>query len=631
MSNYPFLELVNNPRDLRKLKKSHLPTLAAELREFLIQSVSETGGHLAPNLGTIELTLALHYIFNTPEDRLVWDVGHQSYTHKIITGRRKLMPTLRQLNGLAGFPKRDESEYDTFDVGHASTSISAALGMAIAARKLGLERKSIAVIGDGAMTAGMAFEALNHAGDEKADLLVVLNDNKMSISENVGGLSKYLAKIIGGKFYMSVRKSGKKVLKKMPSIHRFARRWEEHMKGMALPGTLFEELGFNYIGPIDGHDLPTLLKIMENIKDLKGPQFLHVVTQKGKGYAPAENDPRGYHGVPRFDPETGEQLLSGPGKSLTWTDIFSQWLTKEGDINEKLMAITPAMGAGSGLTEYAEKYPDRYFDVGIAEQHSVTLAAGMACEGFHPVVAIYSTFLQRAYDQLIHDVALQKLPILFAVDRAGLVGPDGPTHAGNYDISFLRCLPNLVIMAPADAGDCEQMLTLGMQIDGPTVVRYPRDQAPTSISDKNSEKTDVVLGKGRILRQGLNVAILAFGSMVEPAVKAAKQLNATLVDMRFVKPLDEQLITAVAQEHTLVVTIEENSIAGGAGSAVSEYLDQQGIIVNRLHLGIPDRIIEQGARGKLLEMIGLDSSGMIDSIKNHMQKHCIQECTQVIS
>jgi len=630
MANYPFLELVNDPRDLRKLKKSHLPKLAQELREFLIQSVSDTGGHLAPNLGTIELTLALHYIFNTPDDRLVWDVGHQCYTHKIITGRRKLMPSLRQLDGLAGFPKRDESQYDTFDVGHASTSVSAALGMALAARNLGIERKTIAVIGDGAMTAGMAFEALNHAGDQKANMLVVLNDNKMSISENVGGLSKYLAKIIGGKFYMSVRKSGKKVLKKLPSIGRFARRWEEHMKGMALPGTLFEELGFNYIGPIDGHDLPTLLKVMENMKELKGPQFLHVVTQKGKGYAPAENDPRGFHGVPRFDPDTGEQLLSGPGNTSTWTDIFGAWLVEQGDSNSKLMAITPAMGAGSGLTKYAEKHPERYFDVGIAEQHAVTVAAGMACEGFHPVVAIYSTFLQRAYDQLIHDVALQNLPILFAVDRAGLVGPDGPTHAGNYDISYLRCIPNLVIMAPADAGDCQHMLSMGMQIDGPSVVRYPRDQAPASLTDK-SEPSALVLGKARVLRQGLNIAIMAFGSMVEPAIKAAKQLNATLIDMRFIKPLDEQLISSIAQEHALLVTIEENSIAGGAGSAVSEYLDQQGIIVNRLHLGIPDRIIEQGARGKLLSMIGLDSPGMIDSIKNHMHKHCIQECTQVIS
>ncbi len=627
MSDFQLLESVNDPADLRRLKpKTQLPQLADELRRFLIRSVSMTGGHLAPSLGTVELTIALHYVFNTPHDKLVWDVGHQSYGHKILTGRRERMASLRQWQGLAGFPKRYESPYDAFDVGHASTSISAALGMVLAARNAGEKKRIIPIIGDGAMTAGMAFEALNHAGDLEADILVILNDNKMSISENVGGLSKYLAKLIAGKFYLSVRRSGKRVLKRIPRIMRFARRWEEHMKGMALPGTLFEEMGFNYIGPIDGHDLPGLIKVLENVREVKGPQFLHVVTQKGKGYEPAESDPKAYHGVSTFDPRTGKSLNQADGKQ-TYTKVFSQWLCDQAESRPNIAAITPAMCEGSGLVEFAKRHPQRYFDVGIAEQHAVTLAAGLACEKIRPVVAIYSTFLQRAYDQLLHDVALQNLPVVFAVDRAGLVGPDGPTHAGNYDISYLRCVPNLVIMAPASAQECSQMLSAGLEMDNPSVVRYPRDYAPA----ETDPPAAIITGKGRILKRGTKVAILAFGSMVEPARQVAAQLNATLVNMRFIKPLDEKLVAEMAAQHDLLVTVEENSLLGGAGSAVSDYLADANIKTSCLRLGIPDAIIEQGSRKELLEFVGLDANGIMQSIRHFLSKNCVPARSRVIS
>lgn len=633
MPKFQLLESINDPTELRKLTQKQLLDLASELRDFLIHTVSNTGGHLAPSLGTVELTIALHYVFNTPDDKLVWDVGHQSYGHKILTGRRELMDSIRQWKGLAGFPKRSESPYDSFDVGHASTSISAALGMALAMKSTGREQRVIPIIGDGALTAGMAFEAMNHAGDLEANLLVILNDNKMSISENVGGLSKYLAKIISGKFYLTVRRSGKAVLKRIPRVQRFARRWEEHIKGMALPGTLFEELGFNYIGPIDGHDLKTLVKVMTNMRDLQGPQFLHIVTQKGKGYAPAEEDPKAYHGVTQFDPSIGKvKTAAGHDSQKTYTEVFSDWINHEAKANSKLIAITPAMCEGSGLVEFSKKYPDRYFDVGIAEQHAVTLAAGLAVEGLQPVVAIYSTFLQRAYDQLIHDVALQNLNIVFAVDRAGLVGPDGPTHAGNYDISYLRCIPNLVIMAPADASDCTNMLSTGLALDCPAVVRYPRDVATVDlISTEDSSASTMVLGKAKLLRTGQKIAILAFGSMVLPARAVAASLNATLVNMRFIKPLDEDMILSMASQHDILVTIEENSLAGGAGSAVAEFLCDQGINTKCLRLGIPDQIIEQGARTKLLEVIGLDETGIKTSIEKYMEKNCVRTLSKVIS
>lgn len=627
--SYPLLEQINGAKDVRRLSEDQLKPLARELRDFLIHSVGKTGGHLAAGLGTVELTIALHHVFNTPNDRIIWDVGHQSYPHKILTGRRGQMHSLRQKNGIKGFPSREESEYDTFGVGHSSTSISAALGMAIAAQASSPSRKVVAIIGDGAMTAGMAFEALNHAGALDANILVILNDNDMSISPNVGGLSNYLAKILSGRLYSTVREGSKKVLSKMPTMWALARRAEEHVKGMVIPGTLFEELGFNYIGPIDGHDLETLVVTLKNLKSLEGPQFLHIVTKKGKGFAPAEQNPCSYHGVSAFDPETGDMLqaVSGAPHSPTYTEVFGQWVCDMAAKDPNLMAITPAMREGSGLVEFSEKYPDRYFDVGIAEQHSVTLAAGMACEGLRPVVAIYSTFLQRAYDQLIHDVAIQNLPVLFAIDRAGLVGPDGPTHAGSFDLSYLRCIPNLVIMAPADENECRQMLYTGFTHDGPSAVRYPRGTGPGTTIE--TTMNPITIGKGDILTHGKattgkKIAIMAFGSMVGPAIEAAKHFNASIANMRFIKPLDESLVLELASEHDYIVTVEENAVQGGAGSAINELLLAHRVSIPVLNLGIPDTFIGQGSRNECLNVCGLDVSGIIASIDSLLQSNACQ-------
>jgi len=608
---YPLLERTNSPEELRLLSPAELITLSQELREFLIESVSQTGGHLSAGLGTIELTIALHKVYDTPRDRLVWDVGHQSYPHKVLTGRREQMPTMRQQGGLAGFPKRSESDYDSFGVGHSSTSISAALGMALASSIKGEDRKSIAIIGDGAMTAGMAFEALNHAGHlDHPDLLVILNDNEMSISKNVGALSQYLARILSSKAYSGVKEGGKKVLAK-PMLE-FARRWEEHMKGMVVPGTLFEELGFDYFGPVDGHDLPNLIRMFENLKKLKGPRLLHVITKKGKGYSHAEENPCSYHGVSPFDPKVGQKPTT-PASNPNYTSVFSQWLCDIAAKDNKLVGITPAMSEGSGLVEFSQKYPDRYFDVAIAEQHAVTLAAGLACEGLKPVVAIYSTFLQRAYDQLIHDVLLQNLPVLFAIDRAGLVGADGPTHAGSFDLSFMRCLPNLVIMAASDANECRQMLYTGHQHEGPAAVRYPRGAGPKVAIQ--SEMSLIPLGKAEPRRQGKKIALLAFGSLLTPSLEAGEALDATVINMRFVKPLDEKMLITLASEHQLLVTLEENAIAGGAGSGVNEYLLSQGIQVPILNLGLPNQFSEHGAHSDLLRDYGLDARGIQTQIE----------------
>ncbi len=624
---YSLLENINTPDELRQLSQEQLPELADELRRFLIQSVSHTGGHLSAGLGTIELTVALHYVFNTPEDRLVWDVGHQSYPHKILTGRREQMPTLRQKDGLAGFPKREESPYDTFGVGHSSTSISAALGMALAAQEQGIDRKAVAIIGDGAMTAGMAFEALNHAGDVDANLLVVLNDNEMSISPNVGGMSNYLARVLSGRFYSSMRDTSKKVLGKMPSVWELAKRAEEHMKGMVVPGTLFEELGFNYIGPIDGHDLPTLVSTLRNMREIEGPQFLHIVTKKGKGFTPAEQNPCTYHGVGKFDPDNGELLASA--NKTTYTQVFGEWLCDMAEADKRLVGITPAMREGSGLVEFSQQFPKRYIDVGIAEQHAITVAAGMACEGMKPVVAIYSTFLQRAYDQLIHDVALQNLPVLFAIDRAGLVGPDGPTHAGSFDLSYLSCIPNITVMAPADENECRQMLFTGYCLDGPAAVRYPRGTGPGMTIDK--EMTALPLGRAELRRRGKRVALLAYGSMVSVAEAAGEQLDATVVNMRFVKPLDEPLVLKLAEEHDLLVTIEENSVIGGAGSLVAQLLDKQAKHTALIQLGLPDYFIEQGDRQDLLNESGLSIQGIIERINHHFESKTSPKAVQVHS
>jgi len=611
--NYPLLKSINNPTELRQLDEKQLPELANQLRDYLLHSVANTGGHLSAGLGTVELTIALHYIYNTPEDRLIWDVGHQTYPHKMLTGRREAMSTMRQYQGLSGFPKRTESEYDTFGVGHSSTSISAAAGMSIAAALKGDPRKTVAVIGDGAMTAGMAFEALNHAGDTKADMLVILNDNDMSISANVGALSKHLAKLLSGKLYSSMRKNSKKVMSSMPSVWELAKRAEEHVKGMVVPGTLFEELGFQYFGPVDGHDIPTLLTMLDNLKKIEGPKLLHVVTQKGKGFAPAEEDPGKFHGVSAFDPTTGSNLKSSSAK--TYTQIFSDWLCDMAKADDKLVGITPAMCEGSGLVEFSKQFPDRYIDVGIAEQHAVTLAAGMACEGLKPVVAIYSTFLQRAYDQLIHDVAIQNLDVLFAIDRGGLVGADGATHAGSFDLSFMRCIPNMLIMTPSDENECRQMLYTGYQHAGPAAVRYPRGTGPSAdISDKMSS---LEIGKAMERRSGKKIAMLAFGSMLQPALAAAEELNATVIDMRFVKPLDEAMITELSSSHQLLVTIEENARLGGAGSAVNEFIAEKNLSTPIINLGLPDYFIDHGDTGTLLSTCGLDKEGIIASIKSH--------------
>ncbi len=605
------LEQIITPEQLRELSPRQLPALADELRHFLLDSVSKTGGHLSSGLGAIELTIALHYVFNTPSDRLVWDVGHQSYPHKILTGRREQMGTIRTRNGLSGFPKRTESPYDAFGVGHSSTSISAALGMAVAAQQANSDRKSVAIIGDGAMTAGMAFEALNHAGHLGSNLLVILNDNEMSISPNVGGLSNYLAKVLSGKLYSSMREGGKKVFKNMPAVSELARRTEEHVKGMVVPGTLFEELGFNYIGPVDGHDLDTLVTTLQNIKSLSGPQFLHIVTKKGKGYKQAEDDPCKFHGVTPFDRESGEKTATASRKK-SYTDVFGEWLCDTAAQDQRLMAITPAMCEGSGMVTFSQQFPKRYIDVGIAEQHAITLAAGLACEGLKPVVAIYSSFLQRGYDQLLHDVAIQNLPVLFAVDRAGIVGPDGPTHAGCYDISFLRCVPNLSIMTPADEQECRALLSTGYQMETPAVVRYPRGSGPGIETAENL--TPLPFGKGEIRRQGKKIAILNFGPLLQEALNAAEQLDATVANMRFVKPLDEALLHQLAEQHQTLITLEDNATIGGAGSGVNEWLAAKNIQRRVINLGLPDHYIEHGTREELLSSCGLDTQGIINSL-----------------
>lgn len=621
----PLLNTIDTPLQLRQLERKQLLELAQELRTFLITSVAKTGGHLASNLGVIELTIALHYVFNTPDDRLVWDVGHQTYPHKILTGRREEMHSLRKPKGIAGFPRRSESEYDTFGTGHSSTSISAALGMAVAAQKAGLERRAVAIIGDGAMTAGMAFEALNNAGSMNANLLVILNDNDMSISNNVGALNNYLSKLLSSRFYGSIKKSGKKILSSVPHVMEFAKRAEEHVKGMVLPSTLFEEFGFNYIGPIDGHDLDALIDTLNNIKQLKGPQFLHIVTQKGKGFTPAEDDPNKFHGVGKFDPCNGDAITSvtqGNVTPKTYTQVFGDWLVDMAEQDERLVGITPAMCDGSGLNAFADKYPSRYFDVGIAEQHALTFAAGMACDGLKPVVAIYSTFLQRAYDQLIHDVALQNLPVLLAIDRAGLVGADGPTHAGSFDLSYLRCIPNIVIMAPSDENECRQMLYTGFKYNGVAAVRYPRGSGTGTIIEQKMQA--IPIGTAEIKRHTIHVnrthkiAILSFGSMLEACLDAGEQLDATVVNMRFVKPIDQSLIEKLANDHTLVVTVEENCIMGGAGSAVIEVLqaiqNKNGHLIKTLNLGLPDQFIEHGDHETMLADCGLDAVGIASAI-----------------
>lgn len=610
----PLLNTIDYPQQLRQLERKQLAQLAQELRSFLVESVARTGGHLASNLGVVELTIALHYVFNTPDDKLVWDVGHQTYPHKILTGRRDKMQTLRKPQGIAGFPRRSESEYDTFGTGHSSTSISAALGMAVAAQKTGSNRRAVAIIGDGAMTAGMAFEALNNAGNMDANLLVILNDNDMSISNNVGALNKYLAKLLSSRFYGTVRKSGKKVLSAVPPMMEFAKRAEEHVKGMVMPGTLFEEFGFNYIGPIDGHDLDALIDTLNNIKELSGPQFLHVVTQKGKGFEPAEDNPNKFHGVGKFDPANGNALHANVAK--TYTEVFGDWLVDMAAADNRLIGITPAMCDGSGLNAFAHAYPDRYFDVGIAEQHALTFAAGMACDGLKPVVAIYSTFLQRAYDQLVHDIALQKLPVLLAIDRAGLVGADGPTHAGSFDLTYLRCIPNIVIMTPSNEDECRKMLTTGFQYQGVSAVRYPRGSGTGAQIDK--VLTTIEIGKGQIVRHGQKVAILAFGSMLAPALQAAETINATVANMRFVKPLDTELIAQLANSHDYLVTVEENCVMGGAGTAVMEALQQiqknMAHPVKTLCLGLPDQFIEHGVHETMLAECGLDAQGINTAI-----------------
>ncbi|MEP1214743.1 MAG: 1-deoxy-D-xylulose-5-phosphate synthase [Marinobacter sp.] len=618
--NTPLLDRIDAPAQLRELADDQLTQLARELRAFLLWSVGQTGGHFGAGLGVLELTVALHYVFNTPEDRLVWDVGHQAYPHKILTGRRERMSSIRRKDGLAGFPKRAESEYDTFGVGHSSTSISAALGMAVASRLQGTGRKSIAVIGDGAMTAGMAFEALNHAGHLHADMLVILNDNDMSISRNVGGLSNYFAKLLASRTYNQVRDSSKRVLQGAPHLMALARKTEEHFKGMIAPGTLFEELGFNYIGPIDGHDLPLLVETLENIRELDGPQFLHVVTTKGKGFAPAEADPIGYHAINKIEPVPAskpEPVAPKPSRPK-YANIFGQWLCDAAETDERIVGITPAMCEGSDLLAFSQRFPDRYFDVAIAEQHSVTLAAGLACDGAKPVVAIYSTFLQRAYDQLIHDVAIQNLDVLFAIDRAGLVGEDGPTHAGAFDISYLRCVPNMIVMTPSDENETRQLLHTGMLFEGPAAVRYPRGTGPGT--EIVQELAPLPIGKGRVVQEGTDIAILNFGTLLTPALEAAEALGATVADMRFVKPLDAELILSLAERHELLVTVEENAIAGGAGSAVTEFLNSRDVSQPVLQIGLPDTFIDHGKHGELLSACGLDAEGIKRTIESRRER-----------
>ena len=616
---HTLLESIQSPADVRRLSRPELKLLAVELRDFVIQSVSKTGGHLSSNLGTVELTIALHHVFNTPYDRLVWDVGHQTYPHKILTGRRERMGTLKQMGGISGFPRREESEYDTFGTAHSSTSISAALGMAVAARLKGEDRKAVAIIGDGAMSAGMAFEALNNGGVSQADMLVVLNDNDMSISPPVGALNRHLARLMSGKFYAAARDTAKTVLKNAPPLFELARRFEEHAKGMVVPGTIFEEFGFNYVGPIDGHDLDSLIPTLENMRALKGPQFLHVVTKKGMGYKLAEADPVNYHGPGKFDPAVGLVKPATPPK-ITFTQVFGDWLCDMAAADERLIGITPAMREGSGMVEFEKRFPKRYHDVGIAEQHAVTFAAGLACEGLKPVVAIYSTFLQRAYDQLIHDVAIQNLPVVFALDRAGLVGADGATHAGAYDIAYLRCIPNMSVLTPADENECRQALTTAFRQNGPSAVRYPRGSgAGTAIQ---AELTELPFGKGELRRSiaramgqgGPRIAILAFGTVLYPALAAGEKLDAAVANMRFVKPLDAALVLELARTHDAIVTVEEGCVMGGAGSAVQEALADAGVNVPVLALGLPDQFIEHGDPAKLLALCGLDAAGIEQSV-----------------
>ncbi|AJE22741.1 1-deoxy-D-xylulose-5-phosphate synthase [Azotobacter chroococcum] len=609
----PLLDRAATPDRLRQLGEAELEVLANELRQDLLYTVGQTGGHFGAGLGVIELTIALHYVFNTPEDRLVWDVGHQAYPHKILTGRRERMLTLRQKDGIAAFPRRAESPYDTFGVGHSSTSIGAALGMAIAARMKGEQRKCIAVIGDGALTAGMAFEALNHASDVQADMLVVLNDNDMSISNNVGGLSNYLAKILSSRTYASMREGSKNILSRLPGAWEIARRTEEYAKGMLVPGTLFEELGWNYIGPIDGHDLPILLATLRNMRDLKGPQFLHVVTKKGKGFAPAEADPIGYHAITKLEPEGSEPKKP---KGPKYSSVFGRWLCDMAAADPRLTGITPAMKEGSDLVAFSQRFPERYFDVAIAEQHAVTLAAGMACDGIKPVVAIYSTFLQRAYDQLIHDVAVQNLDVLFAIDRAGLVGEDGPTHAGSFDLSYLRCIPGMLVMTPSDENELRRMLTTGYLFEGPAAVRYPRGSGPNAPIEPGLEPLPI--GRGVLRRQGRKVALLVFGVQLAEALQVAETLDATVADMRFVKPLDEALVRELAAGHELLVTVEENSIMGGAGSAVAEFLAAENIVKPILHLGLPDYYVEHAKPAEMLAECGLDAAGIEAAVRRRL-------------
>jgi 1-deoxy-D-xylulose-5-phosphate synthase len=617
LADYPLLANINSPDDLRMLDKTQLTQASTELRSYLLSSVSKSSGHFASGLGTIELTVALHYVYKTPFDHLVWDVGHQAYPHKILTGRRDQLHTIRQKDGLHPFPWREESEYDVLSVGHSSTSISAALGMAVAAEKEGKQRKVVAVIGDGAMTAGMAFEALNHAGDIKSDMLVILNDNEMSISENVGALNNHFAKLLSGSIYTGIREGSKRILKNMPPIKELASRAEEHLKGMVVPSTFFEELGFNYIGPIDGHDVNGLVDTISNMRNLKGPQILHIATKKGKGYYAAEQDPIKYHAVPKFDP-TQTSLPKSKPSLPTYSKIFGDWLCKTAEKNESLIAITPAMREGSGMVEFSQRFPKQYFDVAIAEQHAVTFAAGLAIGGKKPVVAIYSSFLQRGYDQLIHDVAIQNLPVLFAIDRAGIVGADGPTHQGSFDLSFMRCVPNIVIMAPSDERECQMMLTTGFNHDGPVAVRYPRGSG-NGATLPNIDET-IEMGKARKILQAVTddtesaIALLNFGSTLDEAQIAAQQLNATLVDMRFIKPLDVALIDDVVKSHTIIVTIEDNAIAGGAGSGVNEYILSQGIAIKILNIGLPDSFIKHGTQQEIHQELGLDSQGIIDKV-----------------
>jgi 1-deoxy-D-xylulose-5-phosphate synthase len=614
---YPLLDSVTDPSKLRLLERKLLPQLADELRQFLVESVAKTGGHLSSNLGTVELTIALHYVFNTPFDRLVWDVGHQTYAHKILTGRREGMSRLRMHGGIAGFPRRDESEYDAFGTAHSSTSISAALGMAVASQQEGKDRCVVAVIGDGAMSAGMAFEALNNAGAMNTNLLVILNDNDMSISPPVGALNNYLAKLMSGQFYANARRAGEKMLGVVPPVLELAKRAEEHVKGMVTPSTLFEEFGFNYIGPIDGHDLDVLVSTLNNLKHLEGPQFLHIVTRKGAGYQAAEEDPILYHGVTKFNPEAG--IIPKASTKPSYTQIFGDWLCDMAALDQRLVGITPAMREGSGLVRFSQEYPGRYFDVGIAEQHAVTFAAGLACDGMKPVVAIYSTFLQRAYDQLIHDVAIQNLPVVFAIDRAGLVGADGPTHAGSFDLTYLRCIPNMTVMAPADEDECRQMLYTAFHMDTPTAVRYPRGVG-TGVTPQKQMRM-LPIGRGEIRREGEKIALLAFGSMLKPCLEAADELNATVVNMRFVKPLDDDLIASLALRHEVLVTVEENTIMGGAGSAVMESLAGAGVKIPVLQLGLPDTFIDQGDPSQMLADCGLDKTSIASAVKARFIKN----------